>query len=110
MTHRHDTLPSNLQGQLLEIDMGKILCIFLEVTGANMQFRFRTETQYVNAAEYNAWSSKYEEILIRRKKKWSALLKEAGLAPLDNEVPVRFPPRSQKGMRYPRLLTQSISA
>ncbi|KAK6337804.1 hypothetical protein TWF696_001284 [Orbilia brochopaga] len=66
------------------------------------RYGFRTETQYVTAAEYNAWNSKYEEIMVRRKKKWSSLLKEAGLTPLDNEVPVRFPPRSQKVKRFVR--------
>ncbi|KAK6498830.1 hypothetical protein TWF481_011403 [Arthrobotrys musiformis] len=66
------------------------------------RYGFRTETQYITAAEYNAWNGKYEEILTRRKKKWSALLKEAGLTPLDNEIPVRFPPRSQKVKRFVR--------
>ncbi|KAK6531706.1 hypothetical protein TWF694_002882 [Orbilia ellipsospora] len=66
------------------------------------RYGFRTETQYVTAAEYNAWNSKYEEVLTRRKKKWQQLLKEAGLAPLDNEIPVRFPPRSQKVKRFVR--------
>ncbi|KAF3187350.1 hypothetical protein TWF106_004657 [Orbilia oligospora] len=66
------------------------------------RYGFRTETQYITAAEYNAWNGKYEEILVRRKKKWNGLLKEAGLTPLDNEVPVRFPPRSQKVKRFVR--------
>ncbi|KAF3138020.1 hypothetical protein TWF569_009102 [Orbilia oligospora] len=66
------------------------------------RYGFRTETQYITAAEYNAWNGKYEDILVRRKKKWNGLLKEAGLTPLDNEVPVRFPPRSQKVKRFVR--------
>ncbi|KAJ6258526.1 hypothetical protein Dda_6570 [Drechslerella dactyloides] len=66
------------------------------------RYGFRTETQYVTAAEYNGWNSKYEDIMVRRKKKWSSLLKEAGLTPLDNEVPIRFPPRSQKVKRFVR--------
>ncbi|EPS45927.1 hypothetical protein H072_80 [Dactylellina haptotyla CBS 200.50] len=66
------------------------------------RYGFRTETQYITAVEYNAWNSKYEEILTRRKKKWQHLLKEAGLTPLDNELPVRFPPRSQKVKRFVR--------
>lgn len=66
------------------------------------RYGFRTETQYITAVEYNAWNGKYEEILVRRKKKWNGLLKEAGLTPLDNEIPVRFPPRSQKVKRFVR--------
>ncbi|KAF3938988.1 Carabin [Dactylella cylindrospora] len=66
------------------------------------RYGFRTETQYITEKEYNEWYSKYDEILVRRKKKWDALLKEAGLTPLDNELPVRFPPRSQKVKRFVR--------
>ncbi|EWC47277.1 hypothetical protein DRE_03396 [Drechslerella stenobrocha 248] len=66
------------------------------------RYGFRTETQYITVAEYNAWNCKYEEILVRRKKKWIVLLKEAGLTPLDKEMPVRFPPRSQKVKRFVR--------
>ncbi|KAF3923220.1 hypothetical protein ABW20_dc0110540 [Dactylellina cionopaga] len=66
------------------------------------RYGFRTETQYITAVEYKAWNTKYEDILVRRKKKWQHLLKEAGLTPLENDSPVRFPPRSQKVKRFVR--------
>lgn len=63
--------------------------------------RFRKQTQYVTLAEYEEWSSRYEETLERRRRKWEVLLRESGLS-YGEGGPVRFPPKSAKVKRYIR--------
>lgn len=77
------------------------LCL-MGTADMNFIYSFRKQTQYVTLEEYEAWSVGYEETLSRRKKKWEQLMKESGLACTENEVPVRFPPPSQKIKRYVR--------
>ncbi|KAI9783550.1 MAG: hypothetical protein M1839_003720 [Geoglossum umbratile] len=63
------------------------------------RYGFRKVTQYVTLEQYETWNTRYTESLHRRKKKWTALLKDSGLSA---ENPLRFPPRSTKTKRYVR--------
>lgn len=65
------------------------------------RYGFRRETQHVDLEHYNEWLASYEEVLVRRRKKWDTLLSEAGLAPVGG-LPIHFPPRSTKVQRYVR--------
>ncbi|KAI9771618.1 MAG: hypothetical protein M1840_001833 [Geoglossum simile] len=63
------------------------------------RYGFRKVTQYVTLQQYETWNTQYTENLHRRKKKWTALLKDSGLS---TENPLRFPPKSAKTKRYVR--------
>lgn len=65
------------------------------------RYGFKKKTNFINEEQYNTWWKEYEPYLIRRKKKWVALLKQNGLN-LNNDRPVRFPPKSNKLKRYVR--------
>ncbi|KAI8962963.1 TBC domain-containing protein [Daldinia sp. FL1419] len=63
------------------------------------RYGFRKSNQYVNREQYDSWNEGYTEYLARRRKKWTAFLREHGLM-TDN--PNRFPPRSNKTKRFVR--------
>ncbi|OTB15800.1 hypothetical protein K445DRAFT_44576, partial [Daldinia sp. EC12] len=63
------------------------------------RYGFRKSNQYVNREQYDSWNQGYTEYLERRRKKWTAFLREHGLM-TDN--PNRFPPRSNKTKRFVR--------
>ncbi|KAF3067108.1 GTPase-activating protein gyp3 [Daldinia childiae] len=63
------------------------------------RYGFRKSNQYVNREQYDNWNQGYTEYLDRRRKKWTAFLREHGLM-TDN--PNRFPPRSNKTKRFVR--------
>lgn len=65
------------------------------------RYGFMCESQFVHLEPYSAWSTEYDQILLRRRKKWDALLSESGLTPAEG-TPVHFPPRSTKVQRYIR--------
>lgn len=62
-------------------------------------YGFRKENQYVSLEQYGTWFEVYDEYISRRRKKWTAFLKESGLM-TDN--PMRFPQRSAKTKRFVR--------
>lgn len=63
------------------------------------RYGFRKHTQHVTREQYDAWNEGYTEYLERRRKKWTAYLKENGLI---TDGPYRFPPRSAKTKRFVR--------
>ncbi|KAK7740423.1 hypothetical protein SLS62_011140 [Diatrype stigma] len=63
------------------------------------RYGFRKQNQYVTREQYDAWNEGYTEYLERRRKKWTAYLKENGLI---TDGPYRFPPRSAKTKRFVR--------
>ncbi|KAI9791294.1 MAG: hypothetical protein M1816_004075 [Peltula sp. TS41687] len=63
------------------------------------RYGFKKETQHITVAQYDAWSTTYEQTLERRRRKWMALMKENGLS---TQNPVSFPPRSAKVKRFVR--------
>lgn len=63
------------------------------------RYGFKKVSHYINRTEYDAWNGPYTEHLMRRRKKWDALMREAGLTTNDPEV---FPPRSTKVKRFVR--------
>lgn len=63
------------------------------------RYGFKKISQYVTEDQYDAWNIGYTEYLDRRHRKWSAMMKQWGLA-TDN--PIRFPPKSDKVKRYIR--------
>lgn len=64
-------------------------------------FGFRKSNHFVSITAFETWSKTYLETLSRRRKKWDALLADAGLAPA-NGLPIHFPPPSTKVKRYIR--------
>jgi hypothetical protein len=62
-------------------------------------YGFRKKSQHISVEQHEFWSGPYRDYLARRRKKWVALLKDAGL-PTEN--PVRFPPKSSKVKRFVR--------
>ncbi|KAI9800528.1 MAG: hypothetical protein M1825_004076 [Sarcosagium campestre] len=63
------------------------------------RYGFWKATQHTTLGEYDAWDGSYKEHLSRRKQKWVALMKGAGLS---TENPAQFPARSSKIKRYVR--------
>ncbi|KAF2860318.1 RabGAP/TBC [Piedraia hortae CBS 480.64] len=63
------------------------------------RYGFKKTSQYISSAEYDAWDRVYSEHILRRTKKWHALMKAYGL---NTEKPYRFPPKSDKITRYVR--------
>ncbi|ORY56626.1 uncharacterized protein BCR38DRAFT_355499 [Pseudomassariella vexata] len=63
------------------------------------RYGFRKENQYVTKEQYDSWNSGYTDYMARRRKKWTAFLKESGLMTDD---PNRFPQRSAKTKRFVR--------
>lgn len=63
------------------------------------RYGFRKKTQHLNLAQYEAWNGPYTEYLVRRRKKWVALMKDSGLS---SNNPKEFPPQSIKVKRFVR--------
>lgn len=65
------------------------------------RYGFKKQNAHITQEEYHEWWDQYSRYCIRRKRKWQDLLEKSGLVP-DNDVPDRFPPRSEKLKRYVR--------
>lgn len=65
------------------------------------RYGFKKQNNYVSLQDYNEWWTQYSGHCARRKKKWVDLLIKNGLG-LNNDNPVRYPPRSDKLKRYIR--------
>ncbi|SCV05147.1 LANO_0H01090g1_1 [Lachancea nothofagi CBS 11611] len=65
------------------------------------RYGFKKHNAHVSQEEYHEWWDEYSRYCIRRKRKWQDLLEKSGLGS-DNDVPDRFPPRSEKLKRYVR--------
>ncbi|KAF1831344.1 GTPase-activating protein GYP3 [Decorospora gaudefroyi] len=63
------------------------------------RYGFKKASDKINVQEYNAWASKYEEHISRRRGKWITLMSKQGLS--TNE-PKRFPEMCEKVKRYAR--------
>jgi hypothetical protein len=63
------------------------------------RYGFKKASDKINVQEYNAWASKYEEHITRRRGKWISLMAKQGLS--TNE-PTRFPEMCEKVKRYAR--------
>ncbi|KAI0380548.1 RabGAP/TBC [Hypomontagnella monticulosa] len=63
------------------------------------RYGFRKSNQYISREQYDGWNQGYAEYLARRRKKWTAFLREHGLM---TDSPNRFPPRSNKTKRFVR--------
>jgi len=71
----------------------------LEFDATRDRYGFRKKNQHVSLEQYEAWNLSYTEYLIRRRKKWVALLKDNGLM---SDRPNRFPPKSARVKRFVR--------
>ncbi|KAL0935824.1 GTPase activating protein [Colletotrichum truncatum] len=71
----------------------------IEEPGARDRYGFKKANQYITRAQYDAWDKGYSQYLDRRRKKWTAFLKENGLM---TDRPQRFPPHSAKAKRFVR--------
>jgi hypothetical protein len=63
------------------------------------RYGFKKASDKINVQEYNAWASKYEEHITRRRGKWITLMSKHGLS--TNE-PTKFPKMDEKVKRYAR--------
>lgn len=63
------------------------------------RYGFKKASDKVTVQQYNAWASKYEEHISRRRNKWIALMSKNGL-PTTN--PTKFPDMCDKVKRYAR--------
>ncbi|GKT54427.1 GTPase activating protein [Colletotrichum tofieldiae] len=71
----------------------------LEEPGARDRYGFKKANQYITRQQYDTWNKGYSEYLDRRRKKWSAFLRENELI---TNRPERFPPHSAKAKRFVR--------
>ncbi|KAF4927427.1 GTPase-activating protein gyp3 [Colletotrichum viniferum] len=71
----------------------------IEEPGARDRYGFKKANQYITREQYDNWDKGYSQYLDRRRKKWTALLKENGLM---TDRPQRFPPHSAKAKRFIR--------
>jgi hypothetical protein len=63
------------------------------------RYGFKKASDKITVQQYNAWSSKYEEHISRRRNKWIALMTKNGLSTTD---PTKFPDMCDKVKRYAR--------
>lgn len=63
------------------------------------RYGFKKSSQYVALEEWTTWNRIYDDHLLRRRRKWVALLQECGL---EADHPRMFPPRSSKTKRFIR--------
>ncbi|KAF2016124.1 RabGAP/TBC [Aaosphaeria arxii CBS 175.79] len=66
---------------------------------ARDRYGFKKATEKISVETYDAWYSKYEQYVARRRGKWIALMEKQGLSTLN---PEEFPARSEKVRRYIR--------
>ncbi|KAJ0347465.1 hypothetical protein KNSL1_006517 [Colletotrichum chrysophilum] len=71
----------------------------IEEPGARDRYGFKKANQYITREQYDNWDKGYSQYLDRRRKKWTAFLKENGLM---TDRPQRFPPHSAKAKRFIR--------
>lgn len=70
-----------------------------EEPGARDRYGFKKESQHVSRKQYDDWNKGYSQYLERRKKKWTAFLKENSLM---TDEPNRFPSPSPKTKKFVR--------
>ncbi|KAI1547063.1 hypothetical protein PtrSN001C_002566 [Pyrenophora tritici-repentis] len=63
------------------------------------RYGFKKASDKISVQEYNAWSSRYEEHIGRRRGKWIALMTKQGLSTTE---PTKFPDMCEKVKRYAR--------
>ncbi|KAE8442245.1 hypothetical protein EG329_003716 [Mollisiaceae sp. DMI_Dod_QoI] len=63
------------------------------------RYGFKKKSQHISLEQYEAWNGPYKEHLARRRKKWIALMKDAGLP---SDRPERFPAQSTRVKRFIR--------
>ena len=63
------------------------------------RYGFKKASDKINVQQYNAWATKYEEHISRRRNKWIALMSKQGLSTTD---PTKFPDMCEKVKRYAR--------
>ncbi|KAH8732399.1 rab-GTPase-TBC domain-containing protein [Phaeosphaeriaceae sp. PMI808] len=63
------------------------------------RYGFKKASDKISAQQHNAWSTKYEEHISRRRNKWITLMSKQGLSTTD---PTRFPEMCEKVKRYAR--------
>lgn len=63
------------------------------------RYGFKKASDKITVQQYNAWASKYEEHISRRRNKWIALMSKHGLSTTD---PTKFPDMCDKVKRYAR--------
>ncbi|KAK1990254.1 TBC domain-containing protein [Colletotrichum falcatum] len=71
----------------------------IEEPGTRDRYGFKKANQYITRQQYDAWDKGYSEYLDRRRKKWTAFLRENDLI---TNNPERFPPHSAKAKRFVR--------
>ncbi|WYZ35305.1 hypothetical protein EsH8_I_001581 [Colletotrichum jinshuiense] len=71
----------------------------IEEPGSRDRYGFKKANQYITRAQYDAWDKGYSDYLSRRRKKWTAFLKENNIM---TNRPQRFPPHSAKAKRFVR--------
>ncbi|SSD59819.1 related to GTPase-activating protein GYP3 [Saccharomycodes ludwigii] len=65
------------------------------------RYGFKKENSYVTESQYDTWWKEYSVYSLRRKKKWEILLNKSGIS-INNNIPKRYPPKSEKLKRYIR--------
>jgi hypothetical protein len=63
------------------------------------RYGFKKASLNISVQEHNAWASRYEEHINRRRNKWIALMTKQGLSTTD---PTKFPEMNEKVKRYAR--------
>ncbi|KAK1574540.1 TBC domain-containing protein [Colletotrichum navitas] len=71
----------------------------IEEPGTRDRYGFKKANQYITRQQYDAWDKGYSEYLERRRKKWTAFMRENELI---TDRPERFPPHSAKAKRFVR--------
>lgn len=65
------------------------------------RYGFKKKTQFITEEEYDRWWAEYSKYCVKRKHKWRKFLLKSGLS-LNNDLPEKFPPQSEKLKRYIR--------
>lgn len=63
------------------------------------RYGFKKASLNISVQEHNAWATRYEEHINRRRNKWIALMTKQGLSTTD---PTKFPEMNEKVKRYAR--------
>ncbi|KAK1981773.1 TBC domain-containing protein [Colletotrichum cereale] len=71
----------------------------IEEPGTRDRYGFKKANQYISRQQYDTWNKGYSEYIDRRRKKWTAFLRENELI---TDRPERFPPHSAKAKRFVR--------
>ncbi|CCE85864.1 Piso0_005500 [Millerozyma farinosa CBS 7064] len=75
-----------------KLGLGSILGSEFDIYG------FKKSSSYhgISREEYDKWFPEYHKYTQKSRKKWHLLMKNNGLSILENNIPKRFPPRSNK--------------